>query len=114
MPYWDHTTEACPDGQAFAVWSHLPPCTPDGGLRGIPLRLPESAEGLRVGCMNFTCPHDQAPGGHNGIFAGQARQFGLTCPTDLPLRTVQTSLPGQAKVEKSDSFFKPGSGHMDL
>ena len=96
MPYWDHKKAIGFAGGLFAVpiyppctpigglrgvplrrravvTSFPPPCTPDGGLRGVPLRLPESAEGLRVGYMNFTCPQDPAPGGHNGIFVGQAR-----------------------------------------
>ena len=36
MPYWDHEKAIGSAGGLFAV-PISPPCTPDGGLRGIPL-----------------------------------------------------------------------------
>ena len=42
MPYWDHKKAIGSAGGLFAVPIY-PPCTPYGGLRGVPLRLPELA-----------------------------------------------------------------------
>ena len=51
MPYWDHKKAIGSAGGLFAVPIY-PPAPPYGGLRGVPLRLPELASlGSRISLL---------------------------------------------------------------
>ena len=66
MPYWDHEKAIGSAGGLFVI-PYTPPCTPYGGLRGVPVSIPATTgPGIKrpVNLLNIKyLPKSAMPGG---------------------------------------------------